>query len=209
MTDSPITPSMPLVGVRQKIAEGFWNTPNDQITDLDSYFKYYGNQCNIMALHDGGHFTSVKTHNDILRIAQLLKEPVRRERVSCRFLDRKSPTVPDREQDGRSIDLAARLLLMVELGRFDHAVPLISPPIGCQWSEGTIKDHIASCFPEKPVLGHEGVKLGTIFNAPNIERIAGIEIVWTDNLADHLRLTSNDKQVAVFHHASFLLRQQR
>ena len=28
--------------------------------------------------------------------------------------------------------------------------------------------------------------------------------MWTDNLADHLRLTDDDKRVHIFHHASFL-----
>ncbi|KAK4208661.1 hypothetical protein QBC37DRAFT_353187, partial [Rhypophila decipiens] len=208
MTDKPITPNVPDWAVKGSVAKALWNTPTGNISDLDIYFKYYAKQCDILALHDSGRFTSVKTHHDILRIAELLKGLVRRERVSCRFLDTRSPTAPDSEQDGRSIDLAGRLLLMVELGSFDHAPPLISPPTGCHWNEGTIKEHIDRCFPVNPALGHEGAKLGTIFNAPNIERIAGIEILWTDNLADHLRLTNNDKQVAVFHHASFLLRQQ-
>jgi hypothetical protein len=34
--------------------------------------------------------------------------------------------------------------------------------------------------------------------------MAGLEIVWTDNLADHLRLTDDDTKVHIFHHASFL-----
>lgn len=48
------------------------------------------------------------------------------------------------------------------------------------------------------------VKLEKLFNAYNLSRIAGIEIVWTSNLSDHLRRQEDDTRVAVFHHAFFL-----
>ncbi|KAM7184953.1 hypothetical protein V8F20_011990, partial [Naviculisporaceae sp. PSN 640] len=208
MVDRRVTRYIPQWEVQEEIANGLWKTPVGKVPELDMYFKYYAKQCDNLVLQDGGLFTSVKTHQDILRVAGLLKGPLGREEVSGRLSDATGPTVPDSEQCGRSIDLAGRLLLMVELGSFDHAPPLISPPTGCRWTKGTIKEHISHCFPETRALGHDGLKLGTIFNARNIERIAGIEILWTDNLADHLRLTNNDKQVAIFHHASFLLRQQ-
>jgi hypothetical protein len=48
------------------------------------------------------------------------------------------------------------------------------------------------------------VKLDRIFNARNLGRIAGIEVYWTNNLFDHLRLIDEDRKVAVFHYASFL-----
>jgi len=48
------------------------------------------------------------------------------------------------------------------------------------------------------------VKLEKIFNARNLGRIAGIEIEWTKNLADHLRLIDEDRKVAIFHHATYL-----
>lgn len=209
MVDNRVTRYIPQWEVQEEIAKALWKTPAGKVPELDIYFKYYAKQCDNVVLQDGGLFTSVKTHQDILRVAKFLKEPLGREEVSCRISAGTGPTVPDSEQCSRSIDLVGRLLLMVELGSFDHAPALISPPTGCQWNEGTIKEHISHCFPASPVLGHDGVKLGSIFNAPNLETIAGIEILWTDNLADHLRLTNNDKQVAVFHHASFLLRQQR
>lgn len=72
------------------------------------------------------------------------------------------------------------------------------------WSGNSLKEFIHSYFHTTPALGCERVKLDETFNARNLERIAGIEIVWTDNLADHLRVTNGDKKVAIFHHASFL-----
>jgi len=48
------------------------------------------------------------------------------------------------------------------------------------------------------------VKLEKIFNAMNLEHIAGIEVRWTSNLADHLRMRDDDKAVEIFHYATFL-----
>jgi hypothetical protein len=57
----------------------------------------------------------------------------------------------------------------------------------------------------KPTLvSNDIVKLEKIFTAQNLVRIAGLDIIWTGNLADHLRLTNDDQRVHVFHHASFL-----
>lgn len=60
------------------------------------------------------------------------------------------------------------------------------------------------------VLGQDSVKPEKIFNARNLARITGIEIEWTNNLANHLSLVDEDKKVAIFHHALFLdCRQKR
>ncbi len=56
---------------------------------------------------------------------------------------------------------------------------------------------------------NENVKLEKIFSALNLGRIAGMEIQFTNNLADHLRVMSeDDKKVAIFHNASFLISQR-
>ena len=38
----------------------------------------------------------------------------------------------------------------------------------------------------------------------NVERIGGLRIIWTSNLADHLRLHDDDTRLSIFHHATFL-----
>jgi hypothetical protein len=59
-------------------------------------------------------------------------------------------------------------------------------------------------------LDNEHVKLEKIFIARNLGRIAGIEIQFTNNLADHLRLMNeDDKKVTIFHNASFLIGQRK
>ncbi|EDN98828.1 hypothetical protein SS1G_13687 [Sclerotinia sclerotiorum 1980 UF-70] len=52
--------------------------------------------------------------------------------------------------------------------------------------------------------GQERVRLEKEFNACNLERIAGLQIEWTMNLADHLQLTDEENKVSIFCYASFL-----
>jgi hypothetical protein len=73
------------------------------------------------------------------------------------------------------------------------------------WDDSSsLEDFVGSYFNQPPVLGNEGVKFQRICNARSIERIAGIQIVWTNNLADHLRLSDDDSKVEIYHQASFL-----
>jgi hypothetical protein len=102
-----------------------------------------------------------------------------------------------------SIDLAIRLLLMMRVG---HLPNQFSAYKALSWDEGSsLREFVWSSFKPRGALNHEHVKLEKIFNARNLERIAGIRIKWTNNFADHLRiLDDDDTQVAIFHHASFL-----
>ncbi|KIM92929.1 hypothetical protein OIDMADRAFT_62053 [Oidiodendron maius Zn] len=71
------------------------------------------------------------------------------------------------------------------------------------WKDGTVQDlvnnEVARQEPTK-----EKLKLEMVFNARNLERIARIEIRWTCNIADQLRMKDDDNAVEIFHYASFL-----
>jgi hypothetical protein len=72
--------------------------------------------------------------------------------------------------------------------------------------------HDWSDFPLVPALTNRSiirVKLDRLFIARNLERIAGLKIVWTDNLSDHLRLMRDDTEVTIYPHASFLEHQKQ
>ncbi|KAF4964631.1 hypothetical protein FSARC_7473 [Fusarium sarcochroum] len=190
---------------KQAIAAALWDTPRSEVEpDLKSYFKYYIAQCELIALHDGGSHTSLVTHEDIVTIIQLMRRSRTREEIHRQLLLSCSLPRSDVRCD-HSIDLAARLLLMVEFGNLPYAY---SGSRQIEWATGSLKHFITERFENKPVLRHSKVKLEKIFNANNLGKIAGIEVIWTTNLADHLRLMKDDQAVAVFHHASFLKRQQ-
>ena len=186
--------------VTQAIAAALWNTPPTEVQpSLNYYFKYYVQQCELIALHGGGNYSSIETHQDIMTIAQLAKAQKTPDEI------RQEVGIEDDPQD-HSIDLAARLLTMVEIGNLSYA---FSGSRKVEWLGGSFKDLLSQIFPPTPVLSTKNVKLDKLFNAFNLGVIAGIDIIWTNNLADHLRLMNDDKSVAIFHHASFLKRQQR
>lgn len=72
------------------------------------------------------------------------------------------------------------------------------------WTHNTVKSSIEQHSSHEPELHEFCVYLDQGFTGYNIEQIAGIEIVWTDNLADHLRLVESDTKVAIFHHVTTL-----
>jgi hypothetical protein len=169
---------------------------------FDTYFSYYTAQCND-ALHDGGRHVSVRMHGDVITIAQDLKSSQTRAAIKSTLASKMRTPRPANEDeilDG-SIDLVLRLLLMVEFGHLQYGFTGRKQLV---WDSDSLEEFVHGYFNTPRALGQETVKLEKIFNARNLGRIAGIDIEWTDNLADHLRLTDGDKKVAIFHHASFL-----
>ncbi|KAH6672874.1 hypothetical protein B0J14DRAFT_512752 [Halenospora varia] len=166
---------------------------------FDLYFAYYSQQCDLIGRHANGKYSTVETHKDIADIALLLRQPLVREEVR----DRLSTFLRDgdEEQHDNSINLVGRLLLMIKFGNITHEC-LGGKHI--EWNNGSLSNFVHNYFSCPPARGHDRIKFEKSFNAVNLQRIGGIEIWWTDNLADHLRMTNDDKAVAVFHHASFL-----
>jgi hypothetical protein len=146
------------------------------------------------------------THKDTIDIVRHLKKPATREDIK-QWIPALNPSPPNEaeKRDG-FIDLAASLLLMIDFGSLHYGY---SGRKKLNWERGTLKEFIRDHFSTSPALGHERVKLEKVFNARNLGRIAGVEIAWTDNLADHLRVFNEDKKVYIFHHASFLEHQQK
>lgn len=98
------------------------------------------------------------------------------------------------------INLAARIGSMTFASRFHFD---ISWQRTLSWQDGSLSALLRTEFLVPQSLEND-VKLEKLFNARNVNRIAGIKINWTNNLADHLRLHDDDACVSIFHHASFL-----
>ncbi|CAI6100305.1 unnamed protein product [Clonostachys chloroleuca] len=99
------------------------------------------------------------------------------------------------------LHLTARLLVMCNIGRLINQA---NPRQYLEWKrtsnlQGVITAHFR---PEPQLQGR--TRLPKTFDAWAVERIGGISIQFTDNLADHLLLVNDDTAVLVFHHVSFL-----
>ncbi|KAJ6437088.1 putative transcriptional regulatory protein [Purpureocillium lavendulum] len=90
---------------------------------------------------------------------------------------------------------------MIDVGEQEFGVSGRHP---IHWTNGCLRDVLANRFPSETQSAADSSRIGKLFNARNLSRIAGIEIRWTNNLANHLRLTDDDRTVFIFHHSSFL-----
>ncbi|EDU48848.1 conserved hypothetical protein [Pyrenophora tritici-repentis Pt-1C-BFP] len=168
---------------------------------IGAYWRFYQLECE-RALHDNGRHVLERTHQDLLDIIHSLRKAETRDEIQ-RALRSKLTKPHDNEEellDG-SVDFAANIWLMVD---FDHIQYGFSGRRQLHWKSEPLAKCLCSGFPASPLLGHEGVKLQRIFNAPNLKRIARIEIVPTANLLDHLRIIDDDTKLCVFHHVSVL-----
>jgi hypothetical protein len=211
--DSPFQSSPIFAHTQSEIIEQFWgsNALPKQLhngeaglgLNLDLYFNYYTYQCGL-ALHDGGRHVSARTHQHIIDIVQLFKKPLTRDALTQLLPMPSSPN--EGEKRHGSVDLAARLLLMIDIGSLQYG---FSGRKQLVWDRSSLKDFVHDHFSVPPTLGHGHVKLEKMFNARNLGQIAGVEILWTNNLTDHLRMIDEDKKLYIFHHASFLEYQQK
>jgi len=189
--------------IREDIIGRLWpGEGSSEHLDWEPFLSYYTKQCK-HALHDRGKHILTRTHQQILDITDQLGELAIREAIKS-DLKQLFTSKSDREQEilNNSIDLAARLYLMISIGDSKYAVSSGTPLV---WGEGNLEDFLLEYFNDPQVLSDSNIKFEKTFNAYNLERIAGIKVKWTDNLIDHLRIIeADDKTVEIFHHASFL-----
>ena len=162
---------------------------------FDTYFcDWYEEQCEIAAGH-----VSVTTHREILDlIVQLRSTSLTREELLNMLSESSAST--DEKLLNASIDLAARLLLLLSVGSVQQS---FTPGSTIAWEKNRLHETIHGALRPQVHL-KECVKLPRTFTAANLERVAGMKVKWTNNLADHLSLTDDDHKVMLFHQASFL-----
>ncbi|XPS80193.1 hypothetical protein M3J09_012154 [Ascochyta lentis] len=207
--DEPLNLSPIHVRTKNAIKGSFWPPTNlpvyqQDTLDWECYFKYYDRQCQT-ALVDRGRLVMAKTHQDILNLIHRFESGFSRESIREELrLKITAPGRPNEDEilDG-AVDLAARLYTMVNVAVDTR---MISEQTRLKWTAGSLKEALQVHFKEPQILGHFGLRLDPMFTGCNLERIAGIRIVPTDNLADHLRMMDRDGTIAVFHNVSFLRR---
>ncbi|KAL4983995.1 hypothetical protein BDW68DRAFT_190839 [Aspergillus falconensis] len=179
------------------IVQQFSNGERSQEMKLDAYFRFYMASC-ARTLHSSG--SQIQTHRQLMHIVQQLRSGCTRDTIR----DSISSLDPLCHADA-TIDLAAQLLLMLNFTTPRYA---ISGTNRVLWTDGAVESSVQQYFSSPPTLIDTSVTLDTDFTGYNIEKVAGIGIFWTDNLADHLRLIEGERKVAIFHHVTFLECQQ-
>jgi hypothetical protein len=73
------------------------------------------------------------------------------------------------------------------------------------WDKGTLLSILAQHFCQPQALGYQHISLNREFTADSLGKIAGFQIEWTGNLADHLKIMDETRLVVlVFKHVFFL-----
>lgn len=168
----------------------------------NSYIRYYDEQCR-NALHSKGLHKFIKTHADITDIIQELKDANTTRQQVINNLRSKLQSQSQNGSDAsicEAIDLAARLWLMVDIGELLHS--FVPTQKSLVWKDGTLENLLEDRFglPAAIPMRIVRVKLDRIFTVRSLQRIAGLQIIWTDNLSDHLRLMADDRWIAIYHH---------
>ena len=166
----------------------------------EAFFSRYHTLC-ALAANKSPEIENV-THMQFLRVIHYLKTSAPRECILAVIRDN------DLFSDGLTdtmVDLAAATWLMLSIGKFPGDISYDEPVV---WKEGylhttTAISLIIKTFPSDPTA-KETVKLPQSFTAANLEKIGGVEIRWTSNLADHLLLTDDDTKLMLFHQVSIL-----
>jgi hypothetical protein len=164
-------------------------TEHFQPPNFQAYFSFYNQQCRIWQFHRS---SPGKTHRQLIEKAhEIAKLDAQQILPHLRSSD---------ETERALMFLAVRVWTMIDVGSLSSSLGLSRVPQ--HWIHGSLRGFIASTFPSTKRLSDE-VELESLFTALNMERIADIQVLWTSNLADHLRF-EDDGAVHVFTHVSFL-----
>lgn len=166
-----------------------------QHTRFEAFFDWYGEQCESVATEIG-----ITSHREILDVIDLLKSAYETRTSAVGKFRQSRTTLKSDEQIDGLVMLAARLWLMLLIGDFQQCS---SPGQTLAWGKNRrLFDVVAAEF--TPNTLSDQIKLPAAFNAANVERIAGIRIIWTSNLAEHLVLKDDDTKLMLFHQISVL-----
>ena len=205
LSQSLASTELPLL-VRRAIINGIFQidlTPENFLSwdnGLQAWFNdWFEEQCQATA-----NQVSVKTHRDLLHILAYLQSADRnttRTEVAEQICVSTSIANLEDERLNASLTLAARIWLSVSIDSLRHFFAL--GYFICWNKNQTLSDALDKELCPKSQAS-ETVKLPKVFTAANLEKIAGIQVQWTSNLADHLVLKDDDTKVMLFHQASFL-----
>ena len=173
---------------------------------FEAFFSRYATLCSLAA-NTNRAIVNI-THWQLASVIRLLKDlgEARRTRLQLIDLVFNSPFFTwDDSMVGEYlapslIDLAVDVWSMLSIAKFPGDISYDEP---IPWEDDvTLTDLVHKCFPLYPFS--DIVKMPQAFTAAHLEKIGGIQVVWTSNLADHLLLKEDDTKLMLFHQVSIL-----
>ncbi|KAI0148958.1 hypothetical protein BJ166DRAFT_536558 [Pestalotiopsis sp. NC0098] len=188
----------PVLSRKPRLASG----EGTKSLNFEAYCEYYKRQFIQVVPPAGTPDVTAFAQSNLTDVIRLLQSNP--DHDTALALVRSKTPVPSDKACENLLNLAARLLLMLRFGNTGHHA---FPRGHLSWNNGSLRHSVQVYFAAPPQLDYANVRLPKLFNAWSIAAVAGIELVFTDNLADHLRLV-DDSTLCIFHHASFLELQQ-
>ncbi|KAL8747778.1 MAG: hypothetical protein Q9190_000384 [Brigantiaea leucoxantha] len=194
------------------IAQSFWNWPAcGNLQQFEAFFQgHYHDECQkfywqICSKSWVGPQGAVTSHQDIVKVAQLLSLEAGRSRGALRLCTKQMlfPSASD-EAVQQSIELVIRLSLMLNVRTSMKSLSPATPAV--HWNDQSTMEEVvqlqfgSSSLP-KLKYGEGGVldlPFEVAFTAPNLKRWSGVTVEWTACLADHLRHDHEHRAIRIF-----------
>lgn len=174
---------------------------------FEAFFSRYATLCSLAA-NTNRAIVNI-THWQLASVIRLLRDPGNAPRNRLQLIDLvyNSPFFTWDDSMGGEylapslLDLAVDVWSMLSIAKFPGDMSYDEP---IPWEDDvTLTDVVHKCFPLHP-FSQDMVKMPQAFTAAHLEKIGGIQVVWTSNLADHLLLKEDDTKLMLFHQVSIL-----
>ena len=175
------------------LVQGLWGLPPGSDFAYSGLLHFYFAQVTLIDSRE----LVVKSHQDVIDIVAFVQARLERSMTAIREeLAQVKPSWLGQAFTGSvaAVELAFRLWLMVAPDLSDYE----DKPIG---------DSVSRLFPQSgPLPGHE--KVDCDIDARSMQQLAGIRIVKTNTLSDHLLYDKRSRILSVFAHKEILRNQQ-
>lgn len=205
--DQNLLTKKPNEELKIRIGRVFFQSEFDKRGGLQGYrefFQYYDDEinwlrCGLTEESDQTIGLVAKTHDDILAIVEVLREKRASNRHEIRVDLRQKLGGGDQHGLNRSIDIAIRLWLMINV-REAQFLDLGKRRPCFQWNDtSTLEEFFYSLFPmPRWNLTPRESRLSPHFTAAFMVDVCDIEIGWTNSLEDHLRLDRQNKILWIY-----------
>lgn len=174
---------------------------------FEAFFSRYATLCSLAA-NSNRAIVNI-THWQLASVIRLLRNPEETWRNRLELIDlvlNRPFFIWDNPMVGgylapSLVDLAVDVWTMLSIAKFPGDISYDEP---IPWEDNeTLARLVHKCFTLKPE-SQDVVKMPQSFTAAHLEKIGGIKVVWTSNLADHLLLKEDDTKLMLFHQISTL-----
>ena len=201
LPNNSVTPESINRNLRSHIISSLWTQPQD-VEKYRAYFNFFAQECDAWRLN--GLDVAIDTYRDFLNLVQHLRSH-RGETICCPAMMSFFP--PHRRGDSalNSIYLTVRLWLM--LWPESPGLTGYQAQSTLEWNDTeSLDDFIRKSLPKAaPGTIRERNLWQKPLNLYTLNRIGGFDIIWTNNLADHLYLDEDvGSTIHLYHHACVL-----